>query len=189
MYRVRTVFTGLVGTPWMSTFYFAEGAGTAQQAVAAAGAFWTSVSGSNMQTGLAWSTEAEVVLIDSATGDPTSLANTTPVAGTGTGGSDPVPAQCQILVRWRTGIFLPSSVPGKGPRELRGRTFIPSSLESNNLGVVSAAQQTFYNGVANTLLSAANADLVVFSDTKHSAATAVSASTWDKYASLRTRRD
>lgn len=155
MYRVRTVFSGVQGAPWLNTLYFDDGGGTAQQAATAAGTFWGAVD-TYIYGGITWTTEADVANIDPITGVLEGVSSTTPVTGTGGGGSDPLPYATQGLVRWRTGVVV-------GTRELRGKTFIPGLTETGvTAALVTAAVVTAVNTASAALISDANSTLVAW---------------------------
>jgi hypothetical protein len=182
LYRVRTVFTGVQGSPWLNTLFFEETAGTAQQAADAAGAFWGAVD-SRMATTVSWSTEAEVAIVNEATNQITSLTTTTPVTGTGAGGATQLPIETQGLVRLRTGTFV-------GGREVRGRFFIPGLTENDNdSGIPNAGITAVVNPAATTLTGGVNHVLMVFSRVHLVAHNVTSAAMWTSWAGLKSRRD
>lgn len=182
MYRVRTVFTGVTGSPWVSTAFFGEGSGTGQQAATAVGAFWSSVD-SLMEVSVSWSTLADVEIVDASTGQVTGVVNTTPVTGGGVAATTGLPVATQALVRWRTGVYV-------GGREIRGRWFIPGlATTANTDGAPSSTVLSTVNTAAATLLADANADLEVWSRKNGTAPVAVSGSCWNQFAVLRSRRD
>jgi len=182
MYRVRIVFDGMPGAPWLSTLYFNETGGTAQQAATAAGTFWGAVD-ALMDNEVNWTTEGDVTLINSATGNATGVVATTPVTGTGALSTLALPFVAQGLIRWRTGVYVAG-------RELRGRTFVPAlATASNDNGRVLAASVTTMNNAAAALLADANSELVVWSKTHGSASPALTGNAWSQFASLRSRRD
>ena len=184
MLRVRTTFGGVTGSPWLSTFYF-TGNDTqtgANNAVLATGAFWGAVD-SHMGLSVTWSTEPEVAQLTAA-GVLQALYQTTAATGTGTGGGDMLPIATQGLVKWRTGVFA-------GGREIRGRTFIPGLLEAvcSPTGAPTSALLTTVNTAAATLIADVNSSLAVWSKKNLQADPAVTGSTWNQFAVLRSRRD
>lgn len=187
MYRVRTVFDGMQGAPWLNTLYFDQGGGTAQQAVTAVGNFWGAVD-ALIDSEVNWRTEADVTDINPLTGQPTSVIQTTPVTGTGAAVGDALPVATQALVRWRTGFF-------SNGRERRGRTFVPALVEaSGDNGKLLAASQTTIQTAAAALIADVNSILVVWSrpdlPTLNGGFSAVTASSvWEQFAVLRSRRD
>lgn len=182
MYRIRTVFTGVTGSPWVSTAFFGASGGTPSQAVTALGTFWSAVD-NLMDSSVSWSTLADVETVNSANGQVTAVTNTTPVAGGGGGGATGVPIAAQGLVRWRTGMYV-------NGREIRGRWFIPGlATGSNSDGVVTPASVTTMQNAAAALIADATSDLVIWSRKNHNEPSVVSASTWTQFAVLRSRRD
>lgn len=182
MYRVRTVFTGIQGSPWLSTMYFDSlGAGTAQQAVSAVGTFWGALD-NFMGAGVAWATEADVADINSTTGQPEDVTSTTPSTGAGSGGADLLPAATQGLIQWRTGVFA-------NGREVRGRTFIPGLMETASTGGPSGTFASAAPTAAAALIADANSTLIIWSRANSSFAPVTSGTLWTSFAVLRSRRD
>jgi len=182
LFRVRTVFSGVQGAPWLSTMYFDNGAGTAQQAATAVGVFWGAVD-NRMATSVAWATEAEVVLIDDTNGQPQASTATTPASGGGSGAATQLPIVTQGLLRMRTGVFI-------GGREVKGRCFIPGLTENDNdLGVPNASITPVVDAAAAALVATANAQLVVFSRAHFTSVTVSSATMAPYWSYLKTRRD
>lgn len=183
MYRVRTTFTGVTGTPYLNTLYFFASGGTAQQAATAAGNFWGTVD-NNMVNTVSWTTDSEVPTIDPATGEITLLTAVTPVTGVGTLSGAQLPLVTQGLVRWRTGAFA-------GCREIRGRTFIPglSELGNNTNGTPESTLVSAVNTAASALISDASSTFAVYSRKLGNETAVVSGSCWTQWASLRSRRD
>jgi hypothetical protein len=185
MLRVRTVFSGVQGAPWLSTFYFqatTEGQTEASAAVTATGAFWTSVK-ARMGTQISYATQAQVDGID-VNGGHTGAWNTTPATGTGSLAGNLLPPAVQGLVQWRTGTYVNN-------REVRGRTFLPGLTTASNssLGAFDTATATPVQTAINTLLGNATVHLSVWDRTHAGAATVVSGACWGQFAVLRSRRD
>lgn len=179
-HRVRTEFTGIQGSPWLSTMYFGT-VGSAADAVAAVGTFWTAVQGL-MNNSVNWATlpEVEEIGVD---GTLIGIESTTPETGSGGSATDVLPPMTQALVRWRTGAVF-------GNRELRGRTFIPGLTESaavdGNLDPTDAATiQT----AAAALIADIDSALVIWSREHAQQILVATASVWSQFASLRSRRD
>jgi len=188
LYRVRVGWTGGSGTPWLSTHYFLESAGTAQQAATAVGVFWGAVD-ALINSGHDWATEPDVSTIESTTGALTGVVQTTSQTGTGGSAVERLPQATQGLLQLRTGAVI-------GDRELRGRIFIPGlTQDSNDAGDVIAATITAVNAAAVTLMTSANADLHIWKRPSSSGgsdgsnAQVVGASMWTKFAVMRSRRD
>lgn len=188
MFRVRTTFEGIQGSPWLNTLYFDDAAGTAQQAATAAGTFWGAVD-ALMDSECVWSTEAEVAVINPLNGDLLSVEATTPVTGAGSLVQEALPIATQGLVRWRTGVVT-------NGREVRGRTFIPALCDaSNDNGSVIAATVTAVNLACTNLLASASAELHIWhrpnelTGAAGSSEPVITGTMWTNFAVLRSRRD
>lgn len=179
--RIHVVYDGLPGLPGTSTIYGHENGTSAAEQVDAVLAFFTSMQ-SSMVTGMTTTVESIVDIVDSTTGlvtgqDDTGAGGT----ATGTGGTDPLPFASALLVQLRTGTYF-------GGRELRGRFFVAGMLEGNsNAGVPSSTSLGIWQGYLDTLLD--DGQLAVFSPTKLEWASISSATLWNKWAVLRSRRD
>lgn len=187
VYRVRVGWTGLAGTEYLSTFHFAASGpslGAAQLAVDQTEVFLTSMA-SVIVNDLTWESESEVVVIDTTTGFTTAAFATTPFTDTGEGTGDPVPRAAMLMARWQTGVFV-----GSPSRRLRGRTFIPGINEVNNDagGKPSAALQAQLQAAADAFLGG-DPELRIYSRAAATDHPVVSASVWDEWAILRSRRD
>jgi hypothetical protein len=183
MLRVRTVFTGVPGSPWLSTMYWAdlETQDGANLAVARVGQFWTALGG-QMKTTVRWDTEAEVDQL-SVTGTLQGTYVTAPVGGNGLAADTLLPIATQALVRWSTSLVVAG-------RRLRGRTFLPGWTEAHSLnGVLEVAAKNTTQNAANTLIAHSAPSMVVWSPTHGTLANIDAASVWEQFAVLRSRRD
>lgn len=182
LYRVRTVFSGVQGAPWLSTFFFRGSGGTAQQAATAVGNYWGAVD-ARMATTVSWAVESEVQTISDTTGQPVGSAAITPPTGGGGGAAAQLPVVAQGLLRLRTGSFL-------GGREVKGRCFIPGLTENDNdLGVPNASIVAVVDAAGAALVADANSILVVYSRANLTNVTVSSAAMAPYWSYLRTRRD
>jgi hypothetical protein len=182
LYRVQTVFTGVAGSPYYNTLYFAAGFGTATAAVTAAAGFWGTLDG-QMADDITWDIPGDVEVIDDATGNIVNVENTTPQNGSGSLTAALLPPSSQGLIRWRTGTFV-------GGREIRGKTFVPGlTVSASTDGQVSTAMITAMENTATALVGSPTAQLVVWSKKNGQSATVVSSSAWSEFAVLRSRRD
>jgi len=182
MYRVRTEFRGMQGAPWLSTMFFEEGVGTAQDCIDAVGTFWGAVD-AGIDSEVDWATLPDVEAVSAVTGLVTGVTTTTPATGTGASATQALPFASQGLLRWRTGVYI-------NGREVRGRTFIPGIVVSNNdNGGVLAAYQTTVNNAAAALIATSDANLQIWTRANNNAATVTSGSMWNQFAVLRSRRD
>lgn len=182
LYRVRTIFTGVQGSPWLNTLTFLETGGTPQQAVTAAGAFWGAVD-VLMPSTIDWTTEADVPTL-SAGGVLEEVTTTTPATGSGgAGAGELLPRVSQGLVRWRTGTIIAG-------RELRGRTFVPGLADaSNDNGTVLAASRSTINTAAAALIADANSSFGVWSKRHGVVLSTTTGTTATEFAALTSRRD
>jgi hypothetical protein len=188
MYRLRTVFTGPAGSPWLSTMFFHELGGSPEDAAAAVGAWWGTVD-SLIVNDVSWATEGDVALVDEVTGEITGFESATVQSGTGASASDALPWVVQGLIRWRTAAV----VNGRG---VRGRNFIPGLSEGvNDNGVVAAVNKATVDAAAATLAGDIDSSMVIWhrpneeESTPGSAHTVIVGTMWTSFAELRTRRD
>lgn len=182
LYRVNIVSTGVAGSPYYTTMHFLASAGTASQAATDMAGFWAVVDG-YMDSSLTWDLDTEVEVIDSATGNITSVESVSPASGTGGATGDLLPPATQGLVRWRTGFFV-------GGREIRGKTFLPAMSEINSAeGQPATAMITGVENAATALVGSPVAQLVIYSRKNNAYAPVTSSSMWAQWAVLRSRRD
>lgn len=188
MLRVRTTWTAPVGGPYLSTHYFSglEDPTHAQTVATRIGDFWTSVS-DVLAEEAAWAVEATVDALDEATGTLTDSFAVTPANGAGLlSNGHFLPAAAQALVRWNTSQI----VNGK---RVRGRTFIPGIGENFNddgmftsagIGIVLPAAQLL---TGNELVVWHRPTLL--NPSGGVAVSVDSASVWNQFAVLTSRRD
>lgn len=196
MYRVRVVFSGLQGAPYLATHYFDVAGGTAAQAVGDVAGFWTGVD-AGLDSELTWATEASVDSINEATGALVTSTSVTPLTGTGGTVGPVLPFAAQGLARWRTN----GIVAG---RRVRGRTFIPGITELGvDNGVLLASTISNINTQGQAMIDSLNSIAVVWSRPVAANPTAtppvvarsgtmhpvVGVDTWNQLAVLRSRRD
>lgn len=185
MIRVTSEWTGGTGAPYYTTQHF--GGSTAGEATAAANAvrnFWFQLENQLSNT-LSVSVQDDVPLVDPVTGQIIQMfsAPTAPVSFTST--EQVLPWTTQALFRLRTGDFVAG-------RELRGKLFMPGSTENRSLdGVPDNAWVTLLNGnwtFSYGGLPSSNLP-VVWSPTHGVFSNVTSATVWDQWAVLRSRRD
>lgn len=180
--RVRTVWTGVAGTPYYSNFYFKDPGATATQITNAVNAFWTATRAIFVTAATA-TTETFIAVIDDATGEL--VGSETGPGGTVTGsatGSMLSPAT-QVLVRNKTGLY-------QGGRQVQGHFNIPA-IGANQLittGNFAAASQTIVNNAASNLIAAPGV-WSVYAKTRGISVPINSATAWEKFSVLRSRRD
>ena len=182
--RVRTVFSGVPGTPWYSNLFFEGGTGLFQDAVDAVAAFWEDCSAA-ISPLVSWTVEGTVTVLDPVTGQPVGVIAATGDGGPGTASGDMVSRASQILVQLRTGEFL-------NGREVRGKIFIPGVVGSTvdaDGGVETAVVAQFEGYTATLLANSATVPLSVWSRTGGIAYPVVDAPVSSEWAVLRSRRD
>ncbi len=182
MLRVRTVFSGAGGTPYLNTTYWeGESQAEADSAVSAIADFWGVIDGS-MDSELTWSTDPEVAQVNPGTGQTEAVYSVTPESGGGATLDDALPFTTQALVRLRTGFFV-------NGRELRGRIFVPGLTDlSLNDGVLASTTRDIIQGAAETLIAQEVPAMVIWSKTHSAMATISATSVWAEFAVLRSRR-
>ena len=185
MLRVTTEMQGPPGAPFYTTMYFAGTTeGEASAAVAAVAAFWGDLT-AEIAAGTTWTVFGEVEVVDPVTGNITGTFSDPDVSNAFTNSADPLPWSSQILIRWRTGVFVAG-------REIRGRTFLPGFTEaaSDNGQVESGVVSGLQTPVDDLLTAASGAGgLAVYSPTNGQAALVSNGSVWNQFAILRSRRD
>lgn len=183
MYRVRTVFIGVPGTPWYSNLFFDDqDAGGLEGAHEAVVDFWANLSGV-ISSEVSWTVEGEVAAISPGTGEIENVFNVAPASRSGSATGQPLPWMSQGLVRWETGAYM-------GGRRLRGRTFIPGATEDDSVnGLPTNDYVTDLLTAANYLLNTSPATPVVYSRKNLIQSPVVSAGAASYWALLRSRRD
>jgi len=181
--RVRTVFTGVAGTPWYSNMYFG-GDVDDQAAVDGVATFWNGLL-NFIDNDVAVLTQGEVTVITVETGVVAGLNSADPVSQNGQNAADPLPRATQLLLQLHTGEYV-------GGREIRGKVFLPGFCEDNTTGGV-------FNGAAVAAANAAaeglrdngvfNDGWVVYSRKNNRIDTVDTATASAKPAILRSRRD
>lgn len=183
MYRVTVLLSGtpVVGGG-ISQHYLDQGGGTAQQALDAVAGFWLDMAAA-MSSAVTITTQPEVELVDTASGQVEGVTTVTPTQTTGQAAGDILPTATQGLIRWRTGAFV-------GGREVRGRTFLPGMLEANNIdGKPAGGTVGILNSAALSYVNDPDAIPVIYSRTHRVFREITGASMWSQWAQLRSRRD
>lgn len=177
--KVTTVTTDTYGGPFYTTHYFNSSVGDGGASTVQA--FWNA-----MKTFIAGSAvmnfDGTVQQIDSETGQLTGVIPTPPWQVLGSAGGEVAPWFTQGLIQWRTAQFV-------NGRRLIGRTFIPGVTEQySSSGVPTAAYTT---GLAAGITVMEGGGFVIYSPTHRTfGIVPEGASTaWNKFASLRSRRD
>lgn len=182
--RVRTVMTGLPGTPAYSNFYFDAGTGDAGVYQSLVLDFWTALAGQIRMT-LTMSMVNPIPIINDTTGEVVDVAVGDGGSVNSTGNTDELPPMTSGLLQMHTGVFYNS-------RELRGRCFIPYPLETSSTdGKPTSTYTDLIQATAEDLLGSegANGAWRVWSRTKLVSNAVSSVAVWNQWASLRSRRD
>lgn len=181
LYRVRTAITGGPGGSELNTLYFNKAVGTAQNAADAVRAFWAALAGV-INSPYRMTVEPLVYTIDSATGLATMTEGTSTTQVSGGDGNDALPPATNGVVRAHTGLFIAG-------RELTGKIWIPGPTENQSTGGVPAATYTAAVNTALThILPGGSTDWVIWSRKHLQFFTVTSASPWNLWGSLRSRR-
>lgn len=144
MYRIRTVFTGVAGSPWYSNLYFDPAEGDAPVSTAqAVAAFWEDLEG-DIANNVSWSIDPSVPTIDPATGDTTDYTTVNVAGGQGTNLGVLLPIATQGLITLRTSATIRN-------RRLIGRIFVPGLCAST-----SGPDGEFTGTFADRMTTAAN---------------------------------
>lgn len=181
--RVRTIVTGVAGSPYYLVGYFSAESGTAQDCVDAWSDFVIGPA-VNGKLGSTWTTEGEVELVNPVTGDTIGLEDAVGIDVLGTTDYDLLPTSNQALVRWRTGNYVAG-------REVRGRTNLPlQSVGSiDDAGNLNSTVINGYRTRAATLIDDPATVHVIWSKKNGLWWATQTASVWEKLSVLRSRRD
>lgn len=180
MKRVRTNFTGVPGSPYVSNMYLGDSF-LVQEAIDRVSEFWVILE-PYMVNECQWAVEDTVVTIDAATGEIVSSASGTGGVGQGDATGEMLPPSNQILIQWYTGQYI-------NGRELRGRTYVPAISSSNNAeGFLAPATRTAIIGDLETWYAAEGPPLIWSRAALETRAVA-SLDVWNQFAVLRSRRD
>lgn len=183
MYRVRTVFTGVAGTPWYSNLYYDDqDPGGPEGAVEATRAFWARIT-TLISDLVSWTVEGDVAAISPGTGQIENMFTVPSQAGSGSDAAQPLPWATQGLARLETGAYF-------GGRRIRGRVFIPGPTEDESaIGVPAPSYGTLLNTAITELIGSTDASLVVYSRKNFIQTPVVAGGAAPYWAVLRSRRD
>lgn len=183
MLRVTTVVTGVAGSPYYIRGYFNEEGSDPDEVVDNWHTFVIpdALSG---PTGSTWTTDGPLDRVDPVSGDVIGQVEALGAVTTGTNTGQLLPPSNQTLFRWRTGVYV-------NGREIRGRTNkpLPFLNNSNNRGSLAEGYRSGQEGLATTLLNQLLSPLVVWSKKNGRWEAVTSASVWQEFAVLTSRRD
>lgn len=183
--RVRTVMTGVAGTPWYTNTYHTFVAGAGQGCVDALRDFWTAWAGAldNSVTALV---EGDTALLDDVTGAITGIDAVISRTVTFTGATAALPPANQVVMNMFTGTFI-------GGRQLRGKMFIPGNLavssDANGAVVTSIRTGVVTHGTALIANTSAPGPLRIWSRKNGTSAVVNAISSPTQFGVLRSRRD
>lgn len=147
--RVQTLWTGVAGSPYYTNLY-ALGPLSTNNGNDLADAWHTFLDtiDPHVTLGVTAQIQPELLEFDEATGVVTGAGTDIQPAVLMSGTGDGLPKSNQGLIRWSTDGIVHN-------RRVRGRTFLPSMLESNNLpaGVPSTVFMGAIDGAIDTFLS------------------------------------
>lgn len=183
--RIRSIWTGVAGTPWYTNLYFDGSGGNEQAQIDLVEDMWDTLK-AEFDTRLDITVEGDVTQIDSATGLATGVTAAAQRVIGATGASNVLPQANQGLVHLFTGVYT-------GGRQLRGRLFLPGLMlvSAASTGAVDATKRTLWQTTVTTLVTASNAvgNLQVYSPTHHVTADVLTVSASSVFAVMRSRRD
>jgi len=184
MYRIRTVHTGVAGSPFYTNMFFASDGTlpTAQDCVNAVDTFWDGLNLrlTSAMTGVIGPGTTE---IDAVTGQPVFVQPTTQAVQSYANTVEQLPHFTQGLIRWNTGVF-------NNGRQIIGHTFIPGFCEDHNtaIGTPTAAAIASMQNAADALIADSGNIMVVYSRVNASPAVVTSASVSGNWGILASRR-
>lgn len=185
MRRIRTVFTGVAGTPWYSNLYFDASTTGSQQVVANVWNFWNTIKG-QIDTRVTATVQGLVPIINDATGDIVRVESYLDVPLDCNGSGNVLPQADQTMLNLLTGTYTAG-------RQLRGRLFIPGliSAAANGDGTVAANFLAAQIDAAEDLRDAAvvTGAWLVWSRKNGTSDTVQSITGKTTFAVLRSRRD
>lgn len=145
--RVRAIWTGVAGTPYISTWWFENSIGSVGAIQSAVRTFLTALAPAISNT-LSCTIEADQSVFNPANGDligVESQASGAVIPGTGSG--TPLPPQDQFVLRLATGGIVNN-------RRVRGRFYVPGpTVTADVAGAPSSASITTLNTAAASLIT------------------------------------
>lgn len=182
--RVRSIITGVAGSPRYSNLYFQGPDSPDEDLVDAVESMWDAAK-ARIDDSLTITILGAVTVLDSATGDVIAVGGFSDrtVTSTGTGGALPF-ATCG-LARFRTGEYV-------GGREIRGRMYLPyPPMADMSGGKPTSSYIDDWQGAFETMnsLDEANGAWCVWSRKHGQNALVKNFDVWNNFAVLRSQRD
>lgn len=152
IYRVRSVWTGFVGAPGVTTMYFLDVA----TALASVHTFWTDIH-SHIPNVVHIQVEPTGDILDDATGDLVDTWVSEPVAVVDCTGTDNYAAPAGAIVNWLTSTIA-------NHRRLRGRTYLVplSNTEYDPDGSINGGTVAAIQAAADAFIASQSASFVVW---------------------------
>lgn len=141
MLRTRVVWTGVAGSPYYSTFYWAGDGQSIADAAQLATIGWCQDLVPYLYTSLSAQVESEVLELNEANGQLVGLYDVAGSTSDMNNGVEPLPFQVQLLTFFGTAGF-------RNGRRVRGRNFLPGMVEpinSTGIGPSEITRETFQN--------------------------------------------
>lgn len=182
MARVRTVWTGVAGTPWYTNHYFNPATVDATDLTSDVGEFWSSIV-DQITGGVQGTVEAGVAIINPVDGEISAVLAGEEQNFAGANVAGATPPAVQGLLRLETGAYV-------GGRRIRGRMNIPR-VPATSVGTDSGPTDAYRADIiaAAEALLAAQPSWCVWSKKNGNVAEIDSVSVWEQFAVLRSRRD
>jgi len=183
--RIRTVMTGVAGTPWYSNFYFTWVNGTESDHVDLVSAFWGSLA-NLIDNGVLLTIEGDTAVINDANGEITGVEVAAPGSVAGTATDAALPPATQAIGHLLTGTFV-------GGRQVRGRCFVPGlTIKSNTTAgsLLNTSQSTLQASFDDLIADSGTPGPLRVLSRVHASSYIVDAAVVPvKFAVLRSRRD
>lgn len=183
--RVRSVATGVAGTPWYTNLYFTQVGGTTQAHIDAVRDFWTNLAGS-IRNVITITVEGDCSVVDDATGQVVGIDSATARTVVGGSATALLPIATQGLINTFTSTFV-------GGRQLRGKIYVPGLITttSDALGAPTSTVKTLLltQGALLVTNTSTPGPLRVWSKKNGTSAVVNAVTTPSKFAVLRSRRD
>lgn len=183
MYRYRVTHTGIAGTPYLSTFYFRLSGTNSAAAAAAVETFFTSTA-TRRYDELVSQGDNVMDILSPITGTLVGYAAVDTWQVSASGGGAMGPYANQGLLRLSTNAVV-------GGRRVEGKMFLPAVRQGDisNDGLPVTAYRTDYDDASSVLVANPDVDWVVWSRKNGTQESVESATTWQNFAVLRSRRD
>lgn len=179
--RVRTVFTGVAGSPYYHSMYWPASKSTEDCVTDTAA--WADLMAGVMSDQVDYLTDGLVVNLDSATGEAIGAVAVDGIAGDGNVAGELLPPANQILIRLATGVYV-------GGRQIRGRCFVPAiTVDTDVDGAVNPGVVSGLSDDVATYLGGLEDAPLVWSRKTGAAPPVAAGSVWGQFAVLRSRRD